>query len=91
MTIEKLRLKMDEIDLKLLSLLNERADVAVNIGKIKMQRNLAVYDQDREKIVLQNIQQQKDGQLSNESKKRIFKTIIEECRKSETYYFIETK
>jgi chorismate mutase-like protein len=78
------RKKIDDIDARLLELLNERAQCAMGIGEIKMARGLKIHDQNREKTVLAHIAELNKGPLDNNSIQRIFKYIIEECRNIET-------
>ncbi len=53
--LAELRLKIDELDHRIVELLNARARVVVDIGKIKHQSGTPVYAPDREKIVLERI------------------------------------
>ena len=50
-----LRQQIDELDHRLVELLNARARIVVDIGKIKHQAGTPVYAPDREKIVLERI------------------------------------
>ncbi|MFA6470852.1 MAG: chorismate mutase [Candidatus Latescibacterota bacterium] len=77
------RKRIDEIDIQLLELLDERAKCAMAIGKIKIAEGLKIYNPEREKTVLANIKEQNKGPLDNSSVQRIFECIIEECRKVE--------
>jgi len=63
MSLEELRKKIDQIDRKLVELLNERARVVVEIGKIKNQTGGQVYAPDREKEVLEKIIKANTGPL----------------------------
>jgi chorismate mutase-like protein len=82
-TIEDWRRKIDEIDRKLVELLNERSKCAVEIGKIKKARNLSVFDPEREREVLRRIQEANTGPLDGEVLQRLFKRIMDECRQVE--------
>ena len=55
MSLDKLRKQIDEIDHKLISLLNERAKVVIEVGKLKSQTDGQIYAPDREKAVLDKI------------------------------------
>ena len=59
MSLDDLRKKIDELDRKLVSLLNERARVVVDIGKLKTRTDKPVYAPDREKAVFERISQAK--------------------------------
>ena len=53
--IEGWRKKIDEIDLKLVELLNQRSQCAIEIGKIKKKLNVEIYDPRREKTVIDSV------------------------------------
>ncbi|HEY1924163.1 MAG TPA: chorismate mutase, partial [Candidatus Acidoferrum sp.] len=50
------RRRIDEIDRKLVQLLNERSHCALEIGKLKQEQNLPLYQPDREREVIKNAQ-----------------------------------
>lgn len=78
------RKKIDEIDLKLVRLLNERSQCAIEIGKIKEKLKLEIYDPKREKDVIRNVtRESKNGPLKLEAVKRLFERIIDESRRAE--------
>jgi chorismate mutase-like protein len=83
MTIEDWRRKIDEIDRKLVELLNERSKCAIEIGKIKKAENLGVYDPDREREILRRIKEANTGPLDGDGLQRLFERIIDECRQVE--------
>ena len=51
--LEQLRVQIDALDHQLVDLLNARAKVVVEIGKVKQRRNEPIYAPEREKEVLQ--------------------------------------
>ena len=55
MNLEELRVRIDEVDSELVRLLNERASVVVEIGKLKEKSGGAIYAADREKKVFEKI------------------------------------
>jgi chorismate mutase-like protein len=83
MTIEDWRSKIDEIDRKLVELLNERSKCAIEIGRIKHDLNLRVYDPDREREILRRIKDTNSGPLDDEGLQRLFERVIDECRRIE--------
>ena len=83
MSIEDWRRKIDEIDRKLVELLNERSKCAVEIGKIKKAQNLSIFDAEREREVLRLIQEANTGPLDGEGLQRLFERILYECRQIE--------
>jgi len=89
--IDDWRIKIDEIDQKLVELLNERAHYADEIGKIKEQLGLEAYSPKREKEVLENILKYNKGPLNNLALRRLFERIIDESRKLEREAMSERK
>jgi len=80
MDIEDWRKKIDELDRKLVALLNDRARAAVEIGKLKRETNLPVYEPDRERIVFANVQEANRGPLPSRDLVRIYERIIDVMR-----------
>ena len=74
---------LDLIDQKLLTLLNHRLRIALEIGKIKKEMGKKIYDPKREKEVLERLERKNKGLLKEEDLKKIFTTIIKVCRKSQ--------
>ncbi len=66
-SIDEWRIKIDNVDRKLVDLLNERAKFADEIGKIKEQLGLDAYSPRREQEVLENVLGANKGPLSNAS------------------------
>lgn len=86
MEIDDWRKRIDELTDMIISLLNRRAEFATEIGKLKKEKGLPVFDAAREEAVLAAVAEKAEkagGPLSGESMRNIFKTIIEETRKVE--------
>lgn len=83
MTIEHWRTQIDEIDRKLVKLMNDRAQCAIEIAEIKKQNKMNVVDPEREKNVFRNVENANTGPFESESLRRIFESIIEEIRQAE--------
>lgn len=81
--LENRRKRIDMIDQKLLSLLNQRVPIAQEIGKIKKEMGKKIYDPGREKKVLGRLKSKNRGPLKEEDLKKIFTTIMKVCRKSQ--------
>ena len=81
--LEKLRNEIDEVDRKIIELLNNRARHAMNLGKIKEELKLPIYMPEREKEVLNNVQMHNSGPLSNDAIRRLYERIIDESRRME--------
>jgi chorismate mutase/prephenate dehydratase len=63
MSLEELRQRIDELDDQLVQLLNERARIVVEIGKLKNKTDKPVYAPDREKEVFARIAEANKGPL----------------------------
>jgi chorismate mutase len=85
-TLDELRRRIDELDEKLVELLNERANCALKIGEIKQTMGLEIYQPDRESQVLGHVRDHGraiKGPLSPEALTRLFERIIDEARRLE--------
>jgi len=78
--LEEYRVKIDQVDLRLLQLLNERTRVVEEIGRVKRAAKLPIYEPRREDQVFQNVTTNNGGPLTEEAVKRIFERIIDEMR-----------
>ncbi|WP_457678749.1 prephenate dehydratase [Thermovibrio sp.] len=78
--LEELREKIDEIDRKIISLLNERAKLAKKVGEVKKREGLPFYVPGREAKILSKLEELNGGPLPPESIRAIFREIISACR-----------
>lgn len=76
MSLEEQRKKIDELDHKLVQLLNERARVVVEIGKFKNKTDKPVYAPDREKEVFARIKQANQGPLPDKCLVAIWRELM---------------
>lgn len=83
MDIEDWRNKIDEVDLEMLRLLNERAKFSIEIGRLKKLRQLPVYSPEREQWILRRLLSENLGPLTEDGVRRIFERIIDESRRLE--------
>ena len=65
MDIADWRKKIDEIDQKLVEMLNQRAQAAQEIGRLKRNSQLPIYEPDRERVVLERVQSVNQGPLEH--------------------------
>ena len=79
-TVRGHRVQIDRLDLQILKLINERADLAAKIGKVKTENNDSVFSPAREEEVLGNIQRSNGGPLESVALRRLFERIIDESR-----------
>jgi chorismate mutase len=83
-TLDDLRKDIDRVDEVLVRLLNERARCACEIGKIKKEQNVEIYQPDREKQVLEHVKSvAAEGPLEPEAIARLFERIMDEARRLE--------
>ena len=73
--------RIDEVDVRILELLNERTRVVEEIGRIKQELEMPIYEPKREDEVFQNVTTTITGRLPAEAVKRVFERIIDEMRK----------
>lgn len=78
-SIEDLRARIDQIDLRLLSLLNRRARLARQIGEHKRRQNAAIYAPAREKHIFARLLRANEGPLKPDQIRSIFREIIGAC------------
>jgi chorismate mutase len=89
--ISRWRDRIDEIDLELVKLLNERTQCAEEIGKIKLILGLDAYSPQREEEVKRNVTTANRGPLSFKAIQRLFERIIDESRSAERITMVEKK
>lgn len=85
--IDDWRLKIDEIDEKLVELFNRRAECASEIGNIKKKLGISIYNPERENQIFNHVQARNPGPLSNKAIRRLFERIIDETRRLERESF----
>lgn len=78
--LARYREQIDAIDRELLALLNRRTRVVEEIGRIKEEVDMPVYEPKREADVFRNVTANNDGPLSADALLRIFERIIDEMR-----------
>lgn len=77
MNLDKLRKQIDKLDEKLIELLNERVNVALEIGKTKKEQGGEIYVPSREKAVFDKISAlNKAGPLPDKSVRAIYREIM---------------
>ncbi len=81
--VTNLRKEIDGIDNEILDLLNKRAGLAKEIGKIKNQSSSAVYIPGREEKIFERLLKRNDGPFPTGSIKPVFREIISACRSLE--------
>jgi chorismate mutase-like protein len=82
--LDDLRKNIDRVDEVLVRLLNERARCACEIGRLKKELGVEIYQPDREKQVLDHVRGvAAEGPLGPDAIARLFERIIDEARRLE--------
>ena len=81
--ISIIRKRMNELDAQLVTLLNERARCAREIGFLKDTVGMEVYQPNREREVLNHVRAENTGPLDGDAITRLFERIIDEARRLE--------
>lgn len=70
------RKRIDQIDRKLLALLNQRAECVLQLAPLKRQLSIPIEEPEREAAIRSNLSHNNQGPLSHEAVCRIFDAII---------------
>lgn len=81
--LEALRRSIDEIDSRLLALIEERVRLVLEVGEYKRQHGLAIYDPERERKLLERLSSEARPPLEQGTVKRIFERLVDESRRLE--------
>ncbi len=84
MDIEYWRNEIDGLDQEILRLLNMRARLALKVGTLKKVAGLPLNDPERERAVLQRLEELNSGPLDSRAIVRLFRRIIHESRRIQT-------
>jgi len=74
--LEELRRRIDELDEKIVELLNARARVVIEIGKLKQQARVPVYAPDREKQILLRLRNLNRGPLPDRCLEAVWRELM---------------
>ena len=80
MDISDWRKKIDELDRKLVDLLSQRAQAAHEIGKLKRDVGMPIYEPDRERAVFDNVRKINPGPLPERDLLCIYERIMDIMR-----------
>ncbi|HUE52775.1 MAG TPA: chorismate mutase [Terriglobales bacterium] len=80
MDISDWRKKIDELDRQLVQLLSQRAQAAHEIGKLKRDAGLPIYEPDREQTVFSNVRSVNQGPLPDRDLLRIYERVMDIMR-----------
>jgi chorismate mutase/prephenate dehydratase len=74
--LEKLRKEIDEVDNKIVDLLNKRAEVVIDIAHIKRNEKAKFYSPEREREILERLITLNKGSFPNDTLKVIYREIL---------------
>ena len=75
--IESLRTRIDDLNLRLLDLLSQRAEIAEAIGELQSRQGLSHYDPVREQRMLEALTESNRGPFTDATVKSLFKQIFQ--------------
>ena len=78
--LDEFRIQIDDVDRRIVALLNERTKVVEDIGRVKLEAHLPVYEPKREDLVFANITSANHGPLTTQAVRGIFERIIDASR-----------
>ena len=81
--LDAYRSRIDRLDEEIVRLLNARATCANEIGRLKKQVGMEVYQPGRERVVLDHVRRVNQGPLADVAVIRLFERIIDESRRLE--------
>src|SRR5438874_5921994 len=79
-SLKNLRTQIDKLDLQILKLVNERARLASEIGRVKFENGGEIFSPAREEEVLQNVCQSNKGPLDDATIRAIYREIMSGAR-----------
>jgi chorismate mutase/prephenate dehydratase len=78
--LERLREDLKKIDVEIVGLLNRRAGISMQIGRIKEEQGMDVYDPAQELKVYENLKKANEGSMPAASLNAIFREIVSASR-----------
>lgn len=81
--LKELRKRIDALDEEILNLLNQRAEVVKEVGRVKSKSNTSYYVPHREKAVISRLQSMNNGSFPNSALESVYKEIMSACRSLE--------
>lgn len=84
--IDEWREKIDQLDRRILELLNERVRCAIKIGRAKRALRQPIQAPERETEVIARALAENSGPLDDQAVRRVFGAIIAESRRLEARY-----
>lgn len=88
--LARCRDRIDELDRRILELLNERTLAVEEIGRVKQRLRMPIYEPRREDEVFRNVTVNNRGPLPGEAVRRVFERIIDEMRNVQKLRMLES-
>ena len=89
--LSQCRERIDDVDRRILALLNERAKIVEEIGQAKQVVGMPIYEPKREEEVFQNVSAHNGGPLPSDAVRRVFERIIDEMRAVQKLRMMQAK
>jgi chorismate mutase len=80
MDIADWRQKIDDLDRQLVRLISQRAECAQEIGRLKRNSAMPIYEPDRERIIFENIARINAGPLSDVQLRQVYERLVDVMR-----------
>lgn len=88
-SVHELRHEIDAVDTQILELLHRRLELVFQVGDIKRENGVRVYDPERERQMLARLADAARPPMNGETVRRIFERIIDEFRAQEKHHIQE--
>ena len=82
-TLQQLRKRIDQVDRRLLRLLNQRAGLALRVGRLKKRHGRSLFDPRRERAILRQLTAANRGPLPAPAVRAIYREILKQVRRLE--------
>jgi chorismate mutase-like protein len=89
MDVTQLRVTVDELDRRLVDLLNERARVVQSIGRLKRHTSMPIYEPDRERAVYRNVSEYNTGPLRAQDLEIIYQALMAVMREIQSHEILD--
>ncbi len=80
-TLQQLRKRIDRVDRRLLRLLNQRASLALRVGRLKKRHGRSLFDPRRERVILRQLTSANPGPLPAQAVRAIYREILRQVRR----------
>ena len=84
--LDELRKAIDSVDSQILQLLHERVRLVMAVGEYKRERDMPVYDPERERALLDRLCRAAEPPLDADTIRRIFERLVDESRRIEQHH-----